>query len=1075
MRGVGKTILVIGSGPIVIGQACEFDYSGTQACRALKQEGARVVLVNSNPATIMTDPSVADRTYVEPLTVESVRDIIALERPDHVLPTVGGQTGLNLGLALHKAGVLAEFGCTLIGASVQAIELAEDRQAFGQAMERIGLATPRSLIVTSMDQLADALRVVGVPAIVRPSFTLGGSGGGMAWSEAELRDALWNGLQASPVSQVLVEQSIAGHKEYELEVMRDRADNVVIVCSIENLDPMGVHTGDSVTVAPAQTLTDREYQAMRDAALLIIRTVGVETGGSNIQFAVDPATGHLTVIEMNPRVSRSSALASKATGFPIAKVAAKLALGYTLDQINNDITRTTPACFEPALDYVVVKIPRFDFAKFPGAADGLGPQMKSVGEVMAIGRTFREALRKGLASLETQMPPLVFPVLDSDISVATPRRLLAVLSAVRQGWSLERLFQLSRIDPWFLQQFAQMAQTEAWLQSRSGCDLSSTEWMNIKREGLSDLEIAELWSPHGSPVSAEVVRETRWKHGVQASFLRVDTCAGEFQSWTPYLYSSYESHCEAAPDDRAKVLILGSGPNRIGQGIEFDYSCCHAVYALAKRGVQTIMVNCNPETVSTDYDTADRLYFEPLTLEHVLEIARAEATRGTLLGAIVTLGGQTPLKLAQGLQKAGVPLLGTGVEAIDLAEDRGRFGALLRQLDIRQPASDTADSPQQAVQAAQRIGYPVLVRPSYVLGGQAMRIVYNREELLEHFARLQQLGLAGAVLIDQFLEDAFEYDLDALCDGKRVLIAGILEQVEEAGVHSGDSTALLPPLKVKPQILAQMQAIARKLGPALGVQGLMNIQFAEREGLLYVLEVNPRASRTVPFLATALNLPLVQWATLLMVGETLDTLGLFDDPQPPRWYVKAPVFPFRKFPGVDVLLGPEMRSTGEVMGVGDTPGEAYLKALQSADLRLPEASLDRPGQFTAFLSVNDNDKPAVLAIAKRLAALGFSLVGTRGTALYLFDQGVPCQLVYKVGEGRPHIADRLRDGKVHLLVNTPLGRASFYDDKAIRVAAAAQGVACITTLSAAEAAVEAMEHQRSGQTRRFAVQDTAAR
>ena len=1063
MKGQGRKILVIGSGPIVIGQACEFDYSGTQACRALRSEGAIVILVNSNPATIMTDPSVADRTYIEPLTVEALTDIIAKERPDSVLPTVGGQTGLNLGLALHKAGVLAKYGCKLIGASVDAIELAEDRQRFAQAMAEIGLMTPRSIIVTSLEQTAEALERVGLPAIIRPSFTLGGTGGGMAYTPEEFRAALEKGLDESPTNQILVEQSIAGWKEYELEVMRDRADNVVIICSIENLDPMGVHTGDSITVAPAQTLTDREYQIMRNAALLIIRKVGVETGGSNIQFAVNPVDGQLAIIEMNPRVSRSSALASKATGFPIAKIAAKLALGYTLDQIPNDITRTTPACFEPSIDYVVVKIPRFDFAKFPGAKDSLGPQMKSVGEVMAIGRTFRESLRKGLASLETKLPPPDKQWLDTDLSTPTPQRIYAVLAAVREGRSLPEVFDLSRIDPWFLQQFTIMAKMEAEIAARvpAGTHLavSAHDWLRYKREGLTDAELGRLL--HRGEAD---VRKDRHGKGIVASFLRVDTCAGEFESHTPYLYSSYESACEARPTDRKKVMILGSGPNRIGQGIEFDYSCCHAVYALKEAGYETILVNCNPETVSTDYDTADRLYFEPVTLEHVLEVARLEQP----IGAIVQLGGQTPLKLAHGLEQAGVRILGTSPNAIDLAEDRERFGALMDKLGIRQPEAGMARSAEEALHVADRLGYPVLVRPSYVLGGQSMRIVYKPEALTEWLRVATEATSDRPVLIDRYLEDAFEYDVDALCDGEHTVIAGILEHVEEAGVHSGDSTALLPPFKVKAHILQEMKDVTRRLGKAIGVRGLMNVQFAEQNGQLYVLEVNPRASRTVPFLAKAMGLPLAQQATLLMLGQTLADIGLTDDPQPKHWFAKAPVFPFKKFPGVDVLLGPEMRSTGEVMGVGETPGEAFLKALQGAGINLPTHGC-------VFISVNDRDKAHVIDVARSLHALGFGLIGTRGTALALFDAGLPAQLVFKVNQGRPNVADLIRDGAIQMVINTPFGDVSFFDDKAIRVAASAHGVPCMTTLSAAEAAVEAMQRARTGGMERYAVQDWLAK
>ncbi|MSP93389.1 MAG: carbamoyl-phosphate synthase large subunit [Myxococcales bacterium] len=1056
MRGRGRRILVIGSGPIVIGQACEFDYSGTQACRALRQDGAFVVLVNSNPATIMTDPSVADRTYIEPLTVESVTAILERERPDSLLPTVGGQTALNLALELHRAGVLDRLGVKLIGASPEAIELAEDRERFAQTMARIGLATPISCIVRGEADFDRARQTVGVPCIVRPSFTLGGSGGGLVDTLDDLDVALRKGLAESPTRQVLVEASIAGWKEYELEVVRDRADNAIIVCSIENLDPMGVHTGDSVTVAPAQTLTDREYQAMRNAALQIVRAVGVETGGCNIQFAVNPADGRLVVIEMNPRVSRSSALASKATGFPIAKVAARLALGDTLDQIANDITRTTPASFEPAIDYVVVKIPRFDFAKFEGASRTLGPQMKSVGEVMAIGRTFREALGKGLAALETPLPPRDREWTDADLQTPTPNRLFAVLAAVRAGRSLADVYALSRIDPWFLHQFALLAEVEREVQAwPAGAPLERAVLRRWKREGLTDAVLADL-----THRSEGALRADRLRLGVLPTFHQVDTCAGEFEAHTPYLYSSWESASEAPPTDRPKVVILGSGPNRIGQGIEFDYCCVHAAYALKDLDIESVMINCNPETVSTDYDTSDRLYFEPLTLEHVLAIVAREQP----LGVIVQLGGQTPLQLAHGLQQAGVAILGTSPDAIDLAEDRGRFGDLLRKMGIRQPEGGVAHSLDDALVVAERIGWPVLVRPSYVLGGQSMRIAYDEAALRTWLASAARATSDRPVLVDRYLEDAFEYDVDALCDGTHTVIAGILEHVEEAGVHSGDSTALLPPYKIKPAVLAEMKAVTRALGPALGVHGLMNIQFAEKAGQLYVLEVNPRASRTVPFLAKATGLPLVQYATRLMLGESLLGIGLRDDPGVGRWYAKAPVFPFRKFPGVDVLLGPEMRSTGEVMGVGATPGEAFWKALTAAGVRLPESG-------TVFVSVNDGDKPDALAVARRLHALGFALVATRGTALWLFDHGVPCQLVYKIDEGRPNVADLIGTGTVHLVINTPLGRASFFDEKAIRVAASAHGVAVITTLSAAEAAVQAMEGRRAGGFGQWAVQD----
>ena len=1063
MRGRGRKILVIGSGPIVIGQACEFDYSGTQACRALRAEGATVVLVNSNPATIMTDPSVADRTYIEPLTAQAVADIIALERPDALLPTVGGQTALNLALALHDNGTLARFEVALIGASVQAIRLAEDRQQFAVAMAEIGLATPVHFIVHAADQIDEALRVVGVPAIVRPSFTLGGSGGGMAHTPEQLHAIVARGLAESPSHQVLVEQSIAGWKEFELEVMRDRADHVVVVCSIENLDPMGVHTGDSITVAPAQTLTDREYQAMRDAAKQIIRKVGVETGGSNIQFAVHPQTGQLCVIEMNPRVSRSSALASKATGFPIAKIAAQLALGSTLDQIANDITLTTPASFEPSIDYVVVKIPRFDFQKFPGSDPQLGPQMQSVGEVMAIGRTFREALHKGLASLDLPFAPLESVLATADLAIPTPWRLLAVMRALADGRSQHDIYNQSRIDPWFLHQLALMRAVDAEIVASRGQTISKAQWHKWKREGVTDATCARLLASDEA-----TVRLARQSHQIRPVYLRIDTCAGEFASHTPYLYSSYETQDEAPATTNAKVMILGSGANRIGQGIEFDYSCCHAAYALRAAAMEAIMVNCNPETVSTDYDTADRLYFEPLTLEHVLEIVDKERPTGV----IVQLGGQTPLKLAHGLAAAGVPILGTSHHAIDLAEDRARFSELLHAMQIRQPDGGSASSDADAMAIAERIGYPVLVRPSYVLGGQSMRVVYDPSQLQRWLHSATRAAPDKPVLIDRYLEDAFEYDVDALCDGTDTVIFGILEHVEEAGVHSGDSTALLPPLKVKPAILEQMRRETRALGPAIGVRGLLNIQFAEKDGQLYVLEVNPRASRTIPFLAKATGKPLVQWATRVMLGETVAQLGCPAELTTQHWFAKAPVFPFKKFAGVDVLLGPEMRSTGEVMGVGRTPGEAFLKALQGAGMNLPDpAHAAEIGLI--FLSVNDCDKEDLVGVAQRLHKLGFRLAGTRGTALYLFDRGLPVQLVFKVGQGSPHVVDEIASGRVVLVINTPLGAAGFHDDKAIRVAASARGVPCITTLSAAEAAVQAIEQMAGLPVVRFALQDWA--
>ena len=1056
-KGTGKRILVIGSGPIVIGQACEFDYSGTQACRALRDEGAEVVLLNSNPATIMTDPALAERTYIEPLTLEALDSILQRERIDAILPTVGGQTALNLAMAASRSGLLARYKVELIGASVDAIELAEDRDRFRRAMLEIGLDMPRAAIVRQEHEIDAALQAVGLPAIVRPSFTLGGSGGGMAYDGEGFRLAVRKGLEASPVQQVLVEESIAGWKEFELEVMRDRNDNVVIVCSIENLDPMGIHTGDSITVAPALTLTDVEYQRMRDAALAIIRKVGVETGGSNIQFAVQPRDGRLTVIEMNPRVSRSSALASKATGFPIAKIAAKLALGYTLDQLRNEITQRTSCCFEPVIDYVVVKIPRFDFARFPGAEPTLGPQMKSVGEVMAIGRTFREAFRKGLASLEERPPALDSPWTDADLSVATPTRIFAVYAAIRAGRSSDEVFKLTGIDPWFLSQFAQMAATTVALQRYKGQRPPRAALFHAKRDGASDVSIASWLG-----VDEATVRGWRDEDDLHPVYLRVDTCAGEFESFTPYLYSSYESTCEAAPTDRPKVLILGSGPNRIGQGIEFDYSCCHAVFALRDAGYETILVNCNPETVSTDYDTADRLYFEPLDLEHVLEIWRKEKP----IGAIVQLGGQTPLKLARPLEDNGVRILGTSVDAIDLAEDRGRFGALMREMGVRCPSWGMAGTVEEALVVAEQVGFPVLVRPSYVLGGQKMRIIYEPAQLADWLSEIEAAFGSQQVLVDAFLEDAFEYDVDAICDGERVVIAGVMQHVEEAGVHSGDSSALLPAQKVAPTVLAKMRDLTRAIGLRLGVRGLMNVQFAEKDGLLYVLEVNPRASRTVPFLAKATGLPLVQVAARVMAGETLQALGLTEDPEVSLVFAKVPVFPFSKFPGVDVVLGPEMRSTGEVMGIGRSAGEAYHKALEAAGVKLPSSG-------TVFLSVNDRDKRSLAPIAKRLRALGFELAATRGTALALFDAGVPSQIVFKVYEGSPNTSDWIREGRIGLVIDTPLGAVSRDDEKALRVAAAARGIPVITTLTAAEAAVEAMEIRALGGFERFAIQDLA--
>jgi carbamoyl-phosphate synthase large subunit len=1042
-----RRVLIIGSGPIIIGQACEFDYSGTQACKALRSEGYEIVLVNSNPATIMTDPDLADRTYIEPLTLESVSAIIARERPDALLPTVGGQTGLNISVALAKAGILAQYGVELIGAKQRAVEIAEDRQLFKDAMADIGLQSALSRVVRSLDEARDFLAFAGLPAIIRPSFTLGGYGGGIALDPEDFEKIVSRGLGVSPVHEVLVEQSLIGWKEYELEVMRDLNDNVVIICSIENFDPMGVHTGDSITVAPAQTLTDKEYQRMRDAAIRIIRKVGVETGGSNIQFAVNPQTGALIVIEMNPRVSRSSALASKATGFPIAKIAAKLAVGYTLDEIQNDITKKTPACFEPSIDYVVVKIPKWNFEKFAEADSTLGTQMKSVGEVMAIGRTFKEALLKGVRSLEKGKPEKIDPEkLHRNLLIPVPERLDYLLYALMQGITIEELHELTRIDPWFLNQLREIVDLQKRVQDYRLGQLPAELLHECKRAGFSDPMIAQLLIEETiGPVSAEQVRLHRQDLGLRPVFKRVDTCAAEFESFTPYLYSTYESECEAAPTQRKKVAVLGSGPNRIGQGIEFDYCCCHASFALREIGYETIMINCNPETVSTDYDTSDRLYFEPLTFEDVMEIMAVEKPDGV----IVQYGGQTPLNLALKLQAAGVPILGTSPECIDLAEDRERFGRLLRDLGIPQPRNGTARSPEEACAVAAGIGYPVLVRPSYVLGGRAMSIVYDEPSLMRYMATAVQASPEHPVLIDEFLEDAFEYDVDALADGERVVIAGVMEHVEEAGIHSGDSTCAMPPIMIEPDLLVHMKDFTRRLGMALHVIGLMNIQFAVKNHIVYVLEVNPRASRTIPYVSKATGVPLAKIAARLMVGERLENLRLGDELQVRHCFVKSPVFPFNKFLGVDTLLGPEMKSTGEVMGVADTFGSAFAKAQLSAGTPLP-----RKG--TVFLSVNDNDKEMLLPIAREFAALGLRLVGTSGTQKFLMSRGLDVGFVFKAGEGMPNVVDAIRNGEIDLVINTPLGRQSRFDEKAIRKASTQYVVPCITTLSGARAAASAI-------------------
>jgi carbamoyl-phosphate synthase large subunit len=1059
-------ILIIGSGPIVIGQACEFDYSGTQACKALRQEGYEVVLVNSNPATIMTDPETADRTYIEPLTVESVSAIIRRERPDALLPTVGGQTALNLAIALADSGVLEECGVEMIGAKREAIKVAEDRLLFKKAMDEAGMRMPRGGFAKSWADAEVIVQETGYPAIIRPSFTLGGTGAGTAFNPEEFEEIVRHGLAASPIHEVLIEESILGWKEFELEVMRDLADNVVIICSIENFDPMGVHTGDSITVAPAQTLTDREYQQMRDMAITIIRKVGVETGGSNIQFAVNPDNGEIRVIEMNPRVSRSSALASKATGFPIAKIAAKLAVGYTLDEIPNDITKKTPASFEPTIDYVVTKIPKWNFEKFRDAEDVLGTQMKSVGEVMAIGRTFKESLFKGLRSLEAVKPLRLEHVSNDELQrkLARPnsQRFSYITYALEHGWAINEIYRLSRIDPWFLDQLKQVMEIQEQIMSEppavagglGGGEPDVPKLENIpfellrafKEAALSDRRLAYL-----TKRSEDEVRAYRKMLGLSPVYKRVDTCGAEFESFTPYLYSTYEEEDEAQPTDRKKIMILGSGPNRIGQGIEFDYCCCHASFALHEAGFETIMVNCNPETVSTDYDTSDRLYFEPLTFEDVMNIVDVEKPTGV----IVQFGGQTPLNLAMRLHEAGVPIIGTSPDSIDLAEDRKRFGALLNEIGIPQPENGTATSIDGAREIAERIGYPVLVRPSYVLGGRAMAIVYDDETLDQYMRTAVDFSHDRPVLIDKFLEQAAEFDVDALADDSACVVAGIQEHIEEAGIHSGDSSCVLPPVRIAPEHVETMRHYTRKLATALSVSGLINIQFAIKDDRVYVLEVNPRASRTVPFVSKATGVPLARIGALIMAGRKLKDFGLPDDLSVDRFYIKSPVFPFAKFPGVDPILSPEMHSTGEVMGVGETFGEAYAKAMTAAGLNLPESGV-------AFISVNDGDKGQAVLLARRLARLGFDLIATLGTAARLREVGLEVANVFKVNEGRPNVVDSIKQGEIALVINTPLGRASHYDEQAIRRAALQYNVPCVTTMTGAQALVEALASRTNG-------------
>jgi carbamoyl-phosphate synthase large subunit len=1060
-----KRIMIVGSGPIIIGQACEFDYSGAQACKALRSDGFEVVLINSNPATIMTDPNLADRTYVEPLSVEYAEEVIRRERPDALLSTVGGQTGLNLSVALAEAGVLDRYGVELIGAKIDAIKKAEDRLLFKDAMRKIGLDLPQSQLVNSIENGLAFAKRIGYPLILRPSFTMGGSGGGIAYNREDLEEILENGLDLSPVHEVLIEESVLGWKEFELEVMRDTADNAIIVCSIENFDPMGVHTGDSITVAPAQTLTDREYQMMRDAALACLREIGVDTGGSNVQFAINPADGRMVIVEMNPRVSRSSALASKATGFPIAKIAAKLAVGYRLDEIKNDITRKTPACFEPTIDYVVVKIPRWQFEKFPGAEPVLGTQMKSVGEVMAIGRTFKQALGKGMRSLETGKADGAVKfqeeLIEARLITPNPDRLGYIRYAFEKGYTEEQVNALTSIDPWFLRQVREGVTLEAEAAQLSLETTTAQQFSRFKRDGLSDSTLARGWN-----VKPLDVRKRRKELGVSAVFNRVDTCAAEFESFTPYLYSSYESECESNPSDRKKVMILGSGPNRIGQGIEFDYCCCHASFALQEFGVESIMVNCNPETVSTDYDTSDRLYFEPLTLEEVLNICDTERPDGV----IVQFGGQTPLTLAIPLQQAGVPIIGTNPENIDLAEDRKRFGKLLDDLKIPAPANGSATKVEQACEVARAIGYPVLVRPSYVLGGRAMVIAYDEDTVRRYMQEAVIFSQDRPVLIDRFLEDATEVDVDAIADCTgAVLISGIMEHIEEAGVHSGDSSCVLPPTSLPAETLATIRSYTERLARALNVIGLMNVQYAVKDGTVYVLEVNPRASRTVPYVSKATGVALPKIAVGVMLGKKISDLtsatGVLTVPQ---YFVKSPVFPFNKFPGVDPSLGPEMRSTGEVMGVGENFGEAFAKAQLSAGTPLPDKG-------RIFLSVNDRDKPAAVTLARRFAELGFEIAATRGTAGAIRAAGLPVKVIFKVNEGRPNAVDLLKAGTLNLIVYTgTTGAHAFADEKAIRRAAVTYRIPCITTISGARAAVEAVASRRRDPIRVWSLQEIHA-
>jgi len=1046
------SVLIIGAGPIVIGQACEFDYSGAQACKALREEGYRVVLVNSNPATIMTDPEMADATYIEPTTWRTLARIIERERPDALLPTMGGQTALNTALDLVHEGVLEQCGVELIGASREAIDKAEDRDLFRRAMRGIGLDLPRSTMAHSLEEARQVQAQIGFPAIIRPSFTLGGSGGGIAYNREEFEDICRRGLDLSPTSELLIEESVLGWKEYEMEVVRDYQDNCIIVCSIENLDPMGVHTGDSITVAPAQTLTDKEYQRMRDASIAVLREIGVDTGGSNVQFAINPDDGRMLIIEMNPRVSRSSALASKATGFPIAKVAAKLAVGYRLDELENEITGgATPAAFEPTIDYVVTKIPRFAFEKFPQADPRLTTQMKSVGEVMAIGRTFQESLQKALRGLETDRSgldeildlahPEVHRILRREVRQPGAERILYVADAFRANLSMRKIHKLSGIDPWFLAQIEALVRIEADIRSEGAGTLTAERLRFLKRKGFSDRRLATLVG-----LSEQQVRALRHTLGVRPVYKRVDTCAAEFAASTAYLYSTYEEVCEAVPTERKKIMVLGGGPNRIGQGIEFDYCCVHAAFAMREDGYETIMINCNPETVSTDYDTSDRLYFEPLTLEDVLEIVAKERP----FGVIVQYGGQTPLKLARDLETAGVPIIGTTPDSIDLAEDRGRFQHLIRDLGLRQPSNATARSEGEAVAEAMRIGYPLVVRPSYVLGGRAMEVVYDETDLERYMRAAVRVSNVSPVLLDRFIADAIEVDVDAVCDGKEVLIGGIMEHIEQAGVHSGDSACSLPPYTLSPAIQDRMREQMVKLARGLRVVGLMNAQFAVKDQEIYVLEVNPRASRTVPFVSKSIGVPLAKVAARCMVGVSLREQDLVKERRPKHYFVKEAVFPFIKFPGVDTMLGPEMKSTGEVMGVGESFGEAYAKALDGAGTGLPSKG-------KAMLSVRRADRSRLVRIARELLDLGFDLYGTRGSAAAIREAGIPCRAVNKVAEGRPHIVDMIKNHEVSFIVNTTEGAQAIIDSAEIRRAALQYKVSYTTTISGAEATCLALK------------------